>query len=47
MNIGIPKESLSGENRVSASPASVVALIKLGFDVKVQKGAGIKASFTD
>lgn len=47
MNIGIPKETLSGENRVSASPASVLALIKLGFNVKVQKGAGKKASFTD
>ncbi|WP_076418848.1 Re/Si-specific NAD(P)(+) transhydrogenase subunit alpha [Colwellia sp. UCD-KL20] len=47
MNIGIPKEVLSGENRVSASPTSVAALIKLGFEVKVQKGAGKKSSFTD
>ena len=47
MNIGIPKEVLSGENRVSASPTSVAALKKLGFDVNVQKNAGKKASFTD
>ncbi|MFT5757385.1 MAG: NAD(P) transhydrogenase subunit alpha [Alteromonadaceae bacterium] len=47
MNIGIPKEILSGENRVAASPSSVNALIKLGFSVQVQKGAGTKASFTD
>ncbi|MBL4900956.1 MAG: Re/Si-specific NAD(P)(+) transhydrogenase subunit alpha [Colwellia sp.] len=47
MNIGIPKESLSGENRVAGSPSSISALIKLGFTVQVQKGAGIKASFTD
>ncbi len=47
MIIGIPKESLAGENRVSGSPSSVSALIKLGFEVQVQKGAGIKASFTD
>lgn len=47
MNIGIPKESLSGENRVAGSPSSVSALIKLGFTVQVQKGAGTKASFTD
>ncbi|WP_114325946.1 Re/Si-specific NAD(P)(+) transhydrogenase subunit alpha [Candidatus Colwellia aromaticivorans] len=47
MNIGIPKESLGGENRVSGSPSSVSALIKLGFTVQVQKGAGAKASFTD
>jgi len=47
MIIGIPKESLSGENRVAASPTSVSALIKLGFEIQIQKGAGIKASFTD
>jgi len=47
MNIGIPKESLSGENRVAASPTSVAALLKLGFEVSVQKNAGAKASFTD
>ncbi len=47
MIIGIPKESLTGENRVSGSPSSVSALIKLGFEVQVQKGAGVKASFTD
>jgi len=47
MLIGIVKESLNGENRVSASPSSVSALIKLGFSVQVQKGAGTKASFTD
>jgi len=47
MIIGIPKESLSGENRVSGSPSSISALIKLGFDIRVQKGAGSKASFTD
>jgi len=45
--IGIPKESLKGENRVAASPSSVKALIKLGFDVVIEKGAGKKASFND
>lgn len=47
MIIGIPKESLKGENRVAGSPSSIAALIKLGFTVQVQKGAGTKASFTD
>jgi NAD(P) transhydrogenase subunit alpha len=47
MIIGIPKESLKGENRVAGSPNSISALIKLGFTVQVQKGAGTKASFTD
>ncbi|OUS25413.1 NAD(P) transhydrogenase subunit alpha [Thalassotalea sp. 42_200_T64] len=47
MQIGIPKETLSGENRVSASPTSIQALIKLGFDVVVEQGAGDNASFND
>ena len=47
MIIGIPKESLKGENRVAGSPSSISALIKLGFTVQAQKGAGVKASFTD
>ena len=47
MIIGIPKESLKGENRVAGSPSSISALIKLGFTLQVQKSAGVKASFTD
>lgn len=47
MIIGIPKESLKGENRVAGSPSATSALLKLGFSVQVQKGAGTKASFTD
>ncbi|GLX79846.1 NAD(P) transhydrogenase subunit alpha [Thalassotalea insulae] len=47
MIIGIPKESLRGENRVASSPSAIKALIELGFSVQVQKGAGIKSSFND
>ncbi|MEW6998003.1 Re/Si-specific NAD(P)(+) transhydrogenase subunit alpha [Colwelliaceae bacterium BS250] len=47
MLIGIPKEVLANENRVSASPASIQNLIKLGFSVVVEQGAGDKASFND
>ncbi len=47
MVIGIPKETLSGENRVASAPTAVAALLKLGFEVQVQKGCGTKASFTD
>ncbi len=47
MIIGIPKESLKGENRVAASPASVKALVNLGFEVSIEKTAGKKASFND
>ena len=47
MVIGIPKETLSGENRVASAPTAVAALLKLGFEVQVQKGCGTKASFAD
>lgn len=47
MIIGIPKESMANETRVAASPASVVQLKKLGFDVYVESGAGEKSSFSD
>ncbi len=47
MNIGIPKESLRGENRIASSPSAVKELSKLGFTVLIQKGAGSKASFND
>ncbi|GHE79237.1 Re/Si-specific NAD(P)(+) transhydrogenase subunit alpha [Thalassotalea profundi] len=47
MIIGIPKETLKGENRVACAPNAVSSLKKLGFDVSIQKGAGTKASFFD
>jgi len=47
MIIGIPKESLRGENRVAITPSGVEKLIAKGFDVQVQKNAGNKASFSD
>jgi len=47
MIIGIPRESLTGENRVSATPKTVPALIKLGYEVVVEKGAGARADFPD
>ena len=31
MQIGVPKETFIGENRVAATPKSVEQLIKLGF----------------
>ena len=45
--IGVLKESQKNEARVSASPASVSALQKLGFAVVVAKDAGAKAGFSD
>ncbi|WP_116475559.1 Re/Si-specific NAD(P)(+) transhydrogenase subunit alpha [Zobellella maritima] len=47
MLIGIPRETLNGETRVAATPKSVEQLRKLGFDVCVEQGAGLKASFDD
>ncbi|MGO4998113.1 Re/Si-specific NAD(P)(+) transhydrogenase subunit alpha [Oceanisphaera sp. W20_SRM_FM3] len=47
MLIAIPKETLSGEMRVAASPKSVDQLCKLGFEVSVEQGAGHTASFED
>lgn len=47
MRIGIPKETLAGETRVAATPKSVAQLIKLGFAVAVESGAGEFASITD
>ncbi len=45
--IGVPKETLAGEKRVATVPEVVEKLIKLGFAVKVQSGAGDAASISD
>ena len=47
MQIGIVRESLINEARVAASPASVKQLIKLGFSVLIEPGAGLAARFSD
>lgn len=47
MQIGIPRESLPGENRVAATPTSVQQLIKLGYSVVVERDAGARASLPD
>lgn len=45
--VGIPKESYKGEKRVAVSPEGVKKLIKLGYQVKVQKDCGENADFTN
>jgi len=45
--IGVPKETMAGEKRVATMPEVVEKLIKLGFVVKVQSGAGEAASISD
>jgi NAD(P) transhydrogenase subunit alpha len=45
--IGIPKETFPGEKRVATVPDVVQKLMKLGFTVAVQSGAGDAASIDD
>ena len=40
MIIGIPKEIMHDEARVSATPETVGKFVKDGFEVMVEKGAG-------
>ncbi|WP_066909188.1 Re/Si-specific NAD(P)(+) transhydrogenase subunit alpha [Millisia brevis] len=47
MIIGIPRESSPGETRVAATPQTVGQLIKLGYQVRVESGAGVASSFSD
>ncbi|NMB42620.1 MAG: NAD(P) transhydrogenase subunit alpha [Clostridiales bacterium] len=41
MLIGIPKEIMQGENRVSATPSTVKTMVELGWQVLVEKDAGL------
>jgi len=45
--IAIPKERFAAETRVAATPGSVGKLVKLGFEVLIEKGAGITAGHLD
>jgi proton-translocating NAD(P)+ transhydrogenase subunit alpha len=45
--VGVPKESYPGERRVALVPMVVPNLIKAGFEVLVQSGAGQEAGYLD
>ncbi|MFP5443017.1 MAG: Re/Si-specific NAD(P)(+) transhydrogenase subunit alpha, partial [Betaproteobacteria bacterium] len=45
--IGVPRETFPGEKRVATVPDVVEKLIKLGFAVTVESGAGDGANFSD
>lgn len=47
MRIGIPRENHPGERRVAGTPETVQQIIKLGFSVALEAGAGREANFTD
>ncbi len=47
MRIGIPRESKQGETLVAATPATASQLVKLGYEVVVEAGAGDRADQPD
>jgi H+-translocating NAD(P) transhydrogenase subunit alpha len=47
MIVGVPRESYPGERRVAIVPAVVPALMKGGFEVVVEAGAGNEAGYPD
>ncbi|MBT6584212.1 MAG: Re/Si-specific NAD(P)(+) transhydrogenase subunit alpha [Gammaproteobacteria bacterium] len=47
MKIGIPKEVHAGEKRVATTPDVATQLIKLGYEVAIESGAGSGAHFSD
>jgi len=47
MKIGVPRETAAGEKRVATVPDVVGKLVKLGFSVAVEQGAGDAANFPD
>jgi NAD(P) transhydrogenase subunit alpha len=47
MKVGVPAEISANELRVAATPKTVKRLQKQGFEVYIQKGAGLKANYSD
>ena len=47
MKIGVPREIHAGERRVATTPEVASQLMKMGFSVAVESGAGAEASFPD
>jgi NAD(P) transhydrogenase subunit alpha len=47
VRIGVPRELEPGERRVALVPDVVARLTTAGFDIAVERGAGVEASFPD
>ncbi len=47
MKIGIPKEIHPGEKRVATTPSVAEQIIKLGFEISVESGAGLESNISD
>ncbi len=47
MKLGVPTETAAREKRVALVPETIGRLVKGGFEVLVERGAGVQASFKD
>ena len=47
MKIGVPKEIRAGEQRVALTPETAGRILKLGFELAIESGAGDAAQFSD
>ncbi len=47
VRMAVPKETLSGEQRVALDPTMAERFAKLGVEILVEKGAGVSAFFAD
>lgn len=47
MKIAVPREVHPDESRVAVTPEVVKQMIKLGFEIDIESGAGTRASFSD
>jgi NAD(P) transhydrogenase subunit alpha len=47
VRIGVPKESWPGESLVAMTPKTADQLIKLGYELVIEPGAGVAAKFAD
>jgi len=47
LSIGVPKETWLNEKRVAITPAATAMLVKKGFNVNVESGAGTLSQFRD
>jgi len=45
--IGVPRETFADEKKIAAAPEVVEKLVKLGFSVRIESGAGAAANFSD
>jgi NAD(P) transhydrogenase subunit alpha len=47
MRVAVPRETATGERRVALVPETVSKLHEAGFEIRVERGAGVEAGFRD